>query len=132
MAKILIIEDDKILADVYKMTFELAGHQASLAFDGLEGLGRLKTQIPDVILLDLMMPNMDGGEFLDEIKSKPETKYIPVLVLSSMARESDVKLALSKGAIKHIDKSRVQPKEVVKIVEGVLSAGARQESSEKE
>jgi len=130
MANILIVEDDTILARVYEMTFKIAGHQATLANDGLEGLESLKSQVPDIILLDWMMPNMNGEQFLDEIKSKPETKNIPVVVLTSMAGEREVRLALSKGAIKHIDKSRHQPREVVGIVEKILSGNGNEESSE--
>lgn len=128
MANVLIVEDEALMARTYKMAFTLGGHQAILASDGLKGLESLKSQIPDIILLDLMMPNMDGVQFLDEIKSKPETQNIPVVVLTSLAGERHIKQALSKGAIKHIDKSRVEPREVVKIVEKILSGNGNEES----
>lgn len=100
MSKILLIEDDQILAKLYQTKFQKEGFEIDLAFDGQEGVAHAKTFKPDLIILDLIMPRVDGFSFLQKIKSDPDlnSKNIPVLVLSNLGQENDIKRAQELGA----------------------------------
>lgn len=100
MAKILLIEDDQILAKLYQAKFQKEGFETDLALDGQEGIVHMKTFKPDLIILDLIMPMMDGFEFLQKVKDDPDlsSKNIPILVLSNLGQEADIKKAMEMGA----------------------------------
>lgn len=108
MATILIVEDDKVLNNAYVMILERDGHHVETVFDGKEALGRVKTLKPDIILLDLLMPNVSGIQFLEQFQplSHPETK---VIVLSNMGDEKLVDQARELGAHKYIIKAHTTP-----------------------
>ncbi len=91
-----------------------------MADNGRDGLAKVKSQKPDLILLDIMMPEMNGLEVLERLKGDPDTKEIIVIVLTNLAGKQDAKLALDKGALKYIVKSEQDPKEVVEMVKSVL------------
>src|SRR5438552_2823905 len=103
--KILIAEDDKFLGDAYQAKFTLSGFEVKLATDGQEVLNTLQTFIPDIILLDLMMPVKDGYATLQEIKADPKLKNIPVIVASNLGQSEDVQRAMSLGAVDFVVKS---------------------------
>src|SRR5258706_1161135 len=105
MVKILIIEDDPIILKMYVTVFKEKGYEVDLAKDGEEGLSKVKSFSPALILLDVMMPKMNGMEVLDHLKSDPATKAIPVIVLTNLSSDTDEESALKKGAIKYITKS---------------------------
>ena len=90
MAKILIVEDDSVLSHLYQNAFSFQGFEVEMASDGKEGLEAASSLKPDLILTDIMMPNMDGIEMLKKIKAKPQTKNIPVIVMSNLSNEEDV------------------------------------------
>ena len=125
MAKILIVEDDAFMARVFEKALRFEGYEVELAADGLEGLEKLKVELPDLVLLDLMMPRMNGIEFLETVKANPRTKGIPVVILTNLAGDGDAQLALSKGAVKYIVKSRQDPRESVKMIKEVLLGHTR-------
>ena len=127
MARILIVEDDALVSRMYQQAFEFDGYEVALAGDGEEGLRKLKEKSPTLILLDLMMPKMNGLEVLDAIEADPATKKIPVIVLTNLADSDSAEKALGKGAIKYIVKSKYKPKEVVAIVKEILAAYTREE-----
>jgi len=112
MAKILIIEDDPLMSRLYKKIFTFEGYDVDVASDGEEGLKAVSTSKPTLILLDIMMPKMNGMEVLERLKTSDDTKKIPVVVLTNLAGEKDAEVALSKGAIKYIVKSEYEPKQV--------------------
>jgi CheY-like chemotaxis protein len=120
MAKVLLIEDDPLIFRLYKKLFTLEKFEIKLAKDGQEGLDTLKDYQPDVILLDIMMPNMNGLEMLSQLKSKPKTKDTPVIVLTNIADMNVTNRAISAGAIQCIIKSQVDPSEVITAVKDVL------------
>lgn len=120
MSKILLIEDDGSMSRVYERAFRFEKYEVILAKTGLEGLKKLKIDKPDIILLDLMMPEMSGIEFLDRVKKDDKIKDIPVIVLTNLAGENDASFALSKGAIKYLIKSQQKPQDVVRIVNDIL------------
>lgn len=100
MAKILLVEDDQILAKLYQAKFQKEGFETNLAFDGQEGIDLMKTFKPDLIILDLIMPKVDGFSFLRRINEYPDlnSQNIPILVLSNLGQESDIKKAVDMGA----------------------------------
>ena len=120
MPKILIIDDDTVLSRMYKSAFEFAGYKADCAMDGEEGLLKVKEFKPDVILSDIMMPKIDGLEFLKKVKSKKDTKNIKIIVMTNLRDEENTKTALNTGAEKVIIKNEQGPTEVVNIIKGIL------------
>lgn len=127
MAKILIIEDDPLISRMYEMMFGFEGFEVETAGDGLIGLDKLRKNKPTIILLDVMMPNMNGLEVLDKIKLDPETKNIPVIMLTNLSDEQDAETALAKGAVKYIVKSDKEPKEIAAMVKEILKGYTRDE-----
>ena len=88
MSKILIIEDEAAVARMYEKIFMYAGFSIEIAGDGEEGLAKVKTSNPDLILLDIMMPKMDGLKVLEFLKKDETTKNIPVIVLTNLGNEN--------------------------------------------
>lgn len=126
MAKILIVEDDRLLVTMYKQKFEKDGYEVSTAFDGAEGLKKIREEKPTLVLLDIMMPKMHGLEVLEEAKRDPETKDIPIVLLTNLARgEEDINRGLELGAIAYLVKSQLRPSQVVAKVKELLAASAR-------
>lgn len=120
MAKILIVEDDQILVKMYKTKFELEGYEVEAAYEGKEGLEKLEQFSPDLILLDLAMPEMDGFEFLKNLAKKERWEKIPVVILTNLGQESDIKKAKELGAKDYLIKVNLTPKEVVKKIKKYL------------
>ncbi len=123
--KVLIVEDDFFVSDIYRTKFSHEGCEVFSANDGAQALNLLKAGnlVPDVILLDLMMPNMDGREFLEAMKTVPEVSSVPVLVLSNLSQKEDVEESIALGARDYIVKSRMTPTEVFDRVKLLLSEG---------
>jgi two-component system, OmpR family, response regulator CpxR len=119
MAKILIVEDDAILQNAYHTVLTMEGFDVSMAPDGLEGLRLANEKKPDVVLLDMLMPNMNGLQFLKSFNPKqhPETK---VIVFSNIVAPDDVKQAMELGAVKYLTKATFTPKEMVATIKEVI------------
>lgn len=126
MAKILlIVEDDPLMSRLYQKIFIFEKYSVESAADGVEGLEKARSVKPMLILLDVMMPKMNGLQVLDKLKADPETKDIPVVVLTNLASEKDAETALLKGAVKYIVKSEHEPKEIVAMVKEIIAAHSR-------
>ncbi len=111
--KILLVEDDKTLLEMYTLKFKEAGFNIITAEEGETGLGLAKKELPAVILLDIMMPKMDGFAVLTELRQDEKTKKIPILMLSNLGQESDVKKGKKLGANDYIVKASMTPTQVV-------------------
>lgn len=111
--KILIVEDEKALADVLHDEFVGVGADVSMAYDGQEALDSLRDSVPDVVLLDLLLPKKDGFEVLEEMQKNVKLKDVPVVILSNLAQDEDVKRGLKLGAKDYLVKTRLSLKEVV-------------------
>lgn len=111
--KVLIIEDDDHISKIYEIKLSKDGVETILARDGEEGLERIISQKPDLILLDLMIPKRDGFSVLEEVKKNPATKNIPVLVLSNLGQKSDMEKAMALGAEDYLVKVSFSIQEVV-------------------
>lgn len=118
--KILIVEDDKFLSLVLKGRLEKEGVSVIQAFDGKEALDVLKKDIPDLILLDLIMPNMSGFEFLEILRQDPQYRTIPVVVISNLGQESDVEKAKSLGVIEYYVKVRTSIDDLILKIKNLL------------
>lgn len=130
MTKILLIEDDPLIFRLYQKLFSLESYETELAEDGQAGLDALKHFQPDIILLDIMMPNMNGIEMLTHLKTNDETKNIPVVVLTNVADMNVTNIALSKGAVVVIIKSQSEPADVIATIKGVLAKYPQDTNSE--
>lgn len=119
--KILIVEDDKSLREMYQLRLSINGYDVLEARDGEEGLDLAIKEKPDLIMLDIMMPKMSGMDVLDIIKSTPETKDIPVILLTALNEESVRSKGLVYGAEDYLVKSQTMPGKVVEKIEEVLS-----------
>ncbi len=119
--KILIVEDDPLMMRLYSKVFTIEGYAVVTAVDGEEGLLQAHTEIPTLILLDVMMPKMNGLQLLEKLKADATTKKIPVIMLTNLTGEVDAETAISKGAVKYIVKSEYEPKQVVNMVKELLN-----------
>lgn len=125
MTKILLVEDDPLISRMYQKIFDFEKYEVTLASDGEEALTKVREVKPTLILLDVMMPKMNGLEVLDRIKSDPNTKSIPVVMLTNLAGEKDAETALAKGAVKYIIKSEYDPKQISDMVKEILAGYTR-------
>ena len=111
--KILIVEDDNFIADLYDRELTNDGFEVTVAKDGIEGEIKAKEVQPQLILLDIMLPNRNGLDLLKILKEDPLTKGFKVLVLSNLGQEAAIKKALDLGAEGYLIKSSYTPKEVL-------------------
>lgn len=111
--KILIVEDDNFLVKAYQIKFERSGFDVFIAKDGDEGLKFAKKEKPALIILDLMLPKMNGFEFLKMIKNDENTKSIPVVALSNLGQRSDQEKAVSLGAVEYFIKTEHTLEEII-------------------
>ncbi len=137
--KVLLVDDDKMLIELYKERLELAGYQVEISRDGEEGLAKIHQVKPDLVLLDIMMPKVNGYEALASIKSDPATKDTPVIILSALMRDVNKTKAIESGADDYIIKSEAMPADVIKKIEAVLKkyhksvpSGTNESSAESE
>ena len=111
--RIALVEDDEVLSKVISEELNDAGFDVEQAFDGQAGLELVQSKKPDLVLLDLLMPKMHGFEVLDQIKKKPETKTIPVIIMTMLGQDEDIKKGLKLGASDYIVKSQHAVGEII-------------------
>ena len=114
--RILLAEDDRFLRKAAETMLKRAGFTVIPAADGEEALRLAREHVPDLMLLDLIMPKMQGFDVLKELKGAPETAGIPVSVLSNLGQDSDVQLARERGAHDYIIKSNIALEQLVERV----------------
>lgn len=119
--KILIVEDDEFLANIYQTKFEIEGFKVFLAGDGEQGLKMAGTKEPEIILLDVLLPKLDGFAVLEQLKKNSSTKDIPVILLTNLGQKEDVQKGLKMGAVDYLIKAHFKPSETVDKVKKVLS-----------
>ncbi len=118
---ILIAEDDLTLRDMYQARLEAGGYRVLLAANGEEALKILEQEEPDMILLDIMMPKINGLDVLEKMKRNPATKGIPVIILTVLIQDQTRVKSLMSGADDYLIKSETMPGEVIKKIEEVLA-----------
>lgn len=119
--KILIIEDDIPILDLYDKKFTSKGYIVLRAEDGGQGVEMTEKENPDIILLDIMLPVMNGFEVLKKIKQNENAKKIPVVILSNYGETPNITEGLLSGAAEYLIKVEHTPEEVVEVVEDVFS-----------
>ena len=120
MTKIAIIEDDPVISQMYRMKFESSGFQVEVADNGMRGVALAKAFNPDIILLDLGMPEMSGDEALVEIRKLPEHKTTPVIILTNLGEEEAPKGLRDLGIHSYIVKANLTPRQVTSRVKEAL------------
>jgi len=121
MKKILLVEDDNFIIDIYITKLKEVGFSVQSAVNGEDALAKIKQSSPDLVLLDIVLPQVTGFEFLQEIKSMPELKNVPVIVLSNLGQKKEIEKGLSLGAAKYLIKAHYTPTEVVEEIRTVLN-----------
>lgn len=119
-AKILLIEDDTTLSKMYERKFTTDGYEVVTAFDGEEGLAKTTTDKPDMVLLDIMLPKLDGLAVFKKMRSIPSTFNTPVILLTNFGQEDTVMECFKLGAVDYLMKADVTPQQVVEKVEKFL------------
>jgi len=122
--RILLAEDDRFLRRAAEARLRQHGFTVLTAVDGEEALRLTRAEIPDLVLLDLIMPKLQGFEVLRTLKQDRATSLIPVIVLSNLGQERDVQQAMEAGAIAYLIKASLSLQDLVKRVEEALAAGA--------
>jgi len=118
--KILIVEDDSFVMDIYETKLSQAGYDISGASNGLEALKKIEKDKFDLVLLDIIMPYMDGLEVLKKVKSDTKNKDLKVVLLTNLSQKEEVDKGLSLGASDYLIKSHFTPSEVLEKIKGYL------------
>lgn len=117
---VLVVEDDPTILQLLEVNFEMEGFTVLRAEDGALGLERARTGSPDVIVSDVMMPNMSGLEMVDELKASPATASIPVILLSAKAQGDDIRQGIDAGADDYMTKP-FEPLDLIDRVNALLA-----------
>jgi DNA-binding response OmpR family regulator len=119
-SRILIVDDDAFLSGIYATKLELEGFEVLSARDGEEGVKTAAAEKPDLILLDVLMPKLDGFEALKRLKAEPATKDIPVIMLTNLGQKEDIEKGMQDGAVDYLIKAHFVPAEAVEKIKKVL------------
>ena len=120
MKKVLVVEDDRFLSTALTAKFKTAGFETRVAHDGLEALEVVKDFMPDIILLDLVMPRLDGFGVLEKLKDDEKLKHIPVIVASNLGQGEDIQRSKELGASDYIIKTNLSLQQLVEMVKKKL------------
>jgi len=121
MTKILLAEDDKLISNSLCEALKASGFEATPAYDGEEAVQKAKELLPDIMLLDIMMPKLDGISVLWEIKANPDTAKIPVVVLTNIGDVETISKIVEAGAVDYLLKSDQSVDDIIQKVKDVLS-----------
>ena len=118
--KILIVEDDKFLRELIAQKLIKEGYDIAEAVDGEKGLKSIKDEKPDLVLLDLILPGIDGFEVLAKMKVDTEMAQTPVIILSNLGQKDDIERGLKMGAVDYLIKAHFTPGEIIEKIKTVL------------
>ena len=118
--KILVIEDDKFLRELIAQKLVKENFEISEAIDGEEGIKKIREEKPNLILLDLILPGIDGFEVLSQMKEDSTIASIPVIILSNLGQKEDIEKGLKLGAIDYLIKAHFTPGEIIDKIKNVL------------
>jgi DNA-binding response OmpR family regulator len=119
--KILVIEDDKFLRKVISLKLDRNGFEVYEAIDGEKGIKKIAEKKPDLILLDLILPGMDGFEVLSKIKTNPDFAEIPIIIFSNLGQKDDIEKGLRMGANDYLVKAHFTPDEIISKIRLILN-----------
>lgn len=120
MKKILLAEDDTFLIEIYSTKLKEAGFEVQVAKDGEEALKKLREEKPDLLLLDIVLPGIDGWEILKRVKDDPHLEDVKVIALSNLGQKDEQEKGLKLGATKYLIKAHYTPSQVVEEIKEVL------------
>lgn len=120
MKKILIVEDDKFLRELIFEKLNTEGYEVSKAADGEEGVKKIEEEKPDLVLLDLILPGMDGFEVLSKVREKKELSQIPIIILSNLGQKEDIERGLTLGATDFMVKAHFTPNEIIEKIKSYI------------
>jgi len=120
MKKILLVEDDPFLIDIYVSRLKGEGYKIDVAPDGERALEKIKKAKPDLLVLDIILPKMDGWELLRKMIKEGRLKKIKVIILSNLGEQKEIKKGLDMGVIKYLVKANYTPSEVVEEIKKIL------------
>lgn len=118
--KILIVEDDKFLRELISQKLVKEQYDVSSAIDGEEGIKKIKEEKPDMVLLDLILPGIDGFEVLTKMKEDTSISNIPVIILSNLGQKEDIERGLKLGAKDYMIKAHFTPGEIIEKIKSIL------------
>lgn len=119
--KVLIVDDDQAMVSIWEMSLKSEGIEVITAGTGRQGLDLVKSQHPNLILLDQIIPDMLGNDVLTALKDDPETASIPVMVISNYNEDQMMKDAIQKGAVDYVLKYQIETQDLVNKVKNLLS-----------
>ena len=118
--KILVVEDDKFLRELIIKKLLGEGYETVDAVDGEEGIKKIKEEKPDLVLLDLILPGIDGFGVLSQIKEDSTVSSTPVIILSNLGQKDDVERGLKLGAVDYLIKAHFTPGEIIEKIKNIL------------
>lgn len=121
MKNIILVEDDPFLIDIYTLKIKEAGFEVKAIEDGSKALSILEKEKPDLLLLDIVLPNYDGWEILKRVREKKQFQDLPVIILSNLGQKQEVEKGLNLGAVKYLIKAHYTPTEVVEEIKKILN-----------
>jgi len=116
---ILLVEDDPFLIDIYTTKLKESGFGVEVASDGESALRKVKEKEPDLVILDIVLPQLDGWEILRQIKSDPKLKNIKIIILSNLGQKEEVEKGVELGAVKYLIKAHYTPSQVVEEIKEI-------------
>lgn len=120
MKKILIVDDNVQLRNMYSHVLVGRGYDVIYAGDGIEAVEVATAQLPDLMLMDVMMPKLSGVKVVEKLKANSVTKNIPIVMFTNLAREEDAKYVKSLGVLKYLIKSDNDPMQIASLVESIV------------
>jgi two-component system, OmpR family, alkaline phosphatase synthesis response regulator PhoP len=119
--KILVVDDERHIVRLVEVNLTRAGYEVATAYDGVEALEKVKKEEPDMVVLDVMMPRMDGFEVLKRLQADPDTQDIPVIMLTAKAQDADIFRGWSSGVSSYLTKP-FNPRELLTFVERIFQS----------
>lgn len=120
MKKILLVEDDPFLIDIYGTKFKESGFELEIVSDGSEVISKAKEMKPDVVVLDIVLPQMDGWEVLKGLREEESLKDLKIIILSNLGQKEEVEKGIAMGAISYLIKAHYTPSEVVEEIKKII------------
>jgi two-component system, OmpR family, alkaline phosphatase synthesis response regulator PhoP len=121
--KILVVDDERHIVRLVEVNLQRAGYDVVTAYDGIEALEKVKSEKPDMLVLDVMMPRKDGFEVLQDLQANPGTADIPVIMLTAKAQDADIFKGWSSGVSSYLTKP-FNPRELLTFVERIFQSMA--------
>jgi CheY-like chemotaxis protein len=120
VARVLVVEDDHVIRELLVVNLKMEGHEAVIAVDGAEALAAVAEHAPDVVLLDMMLPGIDGWEVASRLKGDDTTRAIPIIALSARAMQADIDRGMELGVDRYVTKP-FDPIELMQLVHTLLT-----------